>query len=71
MKLSAKQAEVVRRMRDGWKLLSMEGLTWLQRGRSEGNITVSSSTRVALLRRGVIIEVAREYPVVRYKLVEG
>jgi hypothetical protein len=71
VKLSGTQAEVVRRMRSGWQLRYNLAAprAWLQK--EDWTETVSRATVTALLRRGVVIEAAREWPVVKYKLVEG
>jgi hypothetical protein len=73
-KLSKAQAEVVRKMKNGWELGESTGLSsrcWLQKGgigKGGEAQSVSHATATVLLRAGIIEYAKKQYPTFTYKL---
>lgn len=75
-KLSQKQSEVIRLMREGWELghsCKMEGRSWIQKGGigKGGNFkNVNSNTFQAIYDRKLIVAIERSFPTHKYALTE-
>jgi len=76
MKLSEPQQEVICLMQEGWELgqsLVINGRAWMQKnglGRGGESKDVRAQTFRALVRKGLIGGLAREFPKQRYVLTE-